>query len=381
MSRARESRQIGSTAPGEFFPGVLGLNRRVAGGTQAAVVDQTVMHPLKVGWNGIEQTKHQFDFVDAVGPLARCSKQKQQFANRPVWHGNADLVSTLDLLVNAGDFPLGDQIDRQRLGPKSIQERHRQPPEGTQRRRRVGMQQAFDRHAHLGDCFRIALIAQETEHPALERGANAGGIAVELVVVSVKTRRAQAQIREKEFDWLGPLATAQCHHVAIVGKELERGIARARGNALEVFAHRGKRPGQHILAFGGHRKLPAGGQGEQALCLHRHHPNAFKIDKLQRTAGLVHEAAGQHDLRAVAVVLRALRLDGGLRPRQRLADFAKTPRQSGQIRRLNAHHDTLKRDTELFSSRASSASWTMEPAVCCVPSLVCSVTSRMRWML
>ena len=48
---------------------------------------------------------------------------------------------------------------------------------------------------------------------------------------------------------------------------------------------------------------------------------------------------------------------------------------------LSLHLPESPDDTEFFSSPASSESCRIEPAVCCVPSLVCSVTSRIRWML
>ena len=168
LGRTRKGRQIGRTATGELLPGGLGLSGGFAGCTQTTVVDQTVMHPVDVGRDSIDQIKGLFDFIDLRGTTAGSGDLKEQFANHLVRHCNAGLMGALDLLVDPGDFALGNQIDRQGLDSKTIQKGDRQPPEGPQRRRLTGMQQSLDRLAHLADRTRIARIAKKAKHAALK---------------------------------------------------------------------------------------------------------------------------------------------------------------------------------------------------------------------
>ena len=110
-----------------------------------------------------------FDFIDLRGTAAGSGDLKEQLANDLVGHCNADLMGALELLVDTGDFALGNQIDRQGLDSKTIQKSQRQPPESPQRRRLTDMQQSLDRLAHLADRTRIARIAKEAKHAALKR--------------------------------------------------------------------------------------------------------------------------------------------------------------------------------------------------------------------
>src|SRR5690606_7320960 len=144
----------------------------------------------------------------------------------------------------------------------------------------------------------------------------------------------------------------------------------------------------------GQRDLALRNLVEQALDLGDQQAGAGNVDDRERAARLVGRGArGARRGRAVGA-----RLDRPLqiahRVREGLADLFDAPRQrleSGRHDRLrrvgiagdvvgSRHHETLNRATEFLSSCDNSESWRIEPAVCRVPSEVCSVTSRIRWI-
>src|SRR5690606_1049535 len=148
------------------------------------------------------------------------------------------------------------------------------------------------------------------------------------------------------------------------------------------LGHRRERALERGHRVGIDRTLLALAPLDQRLGLLGEHQHAGDVRHLQRAVRLV-----QVDARVLQVARRAglgpemavqLRAGAG----ERLPDLRDAPRQRDDIDALGSvHHATRKRDTEFLSSRASSESCRIEPAVCCVPSLVCSVTSRIRWML
>src|SRR5690606_31846116 len=142
---------------------------------------------------------------------------------------------------------------------------------------------------------------------------------------------------------------------------------------------------------GRQRDITLGDVLEQAFDLGNQQARAGNVDDGERATRLVGRGARHpRGCRAVAAGLdRALQVDH--RIGERTPDLLDAPRErleSGRHDHLGfagnivgrRHQETLNLATEFFSSCESSESWRMEPAVCKVPSDVCSVTSRMRWI-
>jgi hypothetical protein len=171
--------------------------------------------------------------------------------------------------------------------------------------------------------------------------------------------QARRKIGKEQVGRMHPLGAARLEQIAVVGVEVQRMMVGVAQQLLEVF-EQGLEHARHQRRHRGiERDLPALDRIEQLFGFLGDQRHTVDRNHLQRTVRLVDRRARGAQRGTILGVGFELRLDVALGLRKRLADLAEAPGKGHEIRRHGCsliHYDTLKRETELLSSCASSES-------------------------
>ena len=165
-------------------------------------------------------------------------------------------------------------------------------------------------------------------------------------------------------------------------------VGRAMGEFVEVVAGGGDAAPAHLGDFLGEWFFGLRQFAEELVEAVGELGQPVQPDDRQGAARLVQVRLRELQARAALVLVGDGLFDGRQRVRQRLVDFAFDPGEGAEIVFCGVGHEcclvarvgvdqTLKPDTEPFSSTARSASSPIDTAVCWVPRVVCSVIA---WM-
>ena len=387
----------------------MNLRQRLAGCVQGFRIGQAVTRPVVTGGHQHVQMEMPAHLVDGRRARTGLGQQQEQFLDELGRHLglSGEQVAVLD--VDAPHGPAGGQVDLQGTMFDAVDQCIRQPVEQACTCMRLVTQQAghgfvqgIDGRHHVFTANQRRQCTLEITRRVLGTLLAVGGVGE---LRTHGSRQRAVQIDVEQHGRVGLQHLAHPDQIAVIRIQHQRRHHHAAGlHVLQIFDH----GAQHLLERGDVLRIRMYGTGLEGhhhlLGLVGQHGHARQVGHLQRPVRLVQMQACTLDgvlaVRAGQQLIQCLR-----NMLQRFPDLWHRPGQGHHVNVVAVFHPvtlfqsncappahperrwsrisqpTRKRATEFLSSRASSESCRIEPAVCCVPSLVWLLTSRMRWML